>query len=282
MAWESVIYEKFDKVARVTMNRPEVRNAQDTQLLTEVLEAFEAAEVDPEVRVVILTGAGPTFSSGHDLGSPRARAYREAHPRSPGQADGMKYEEDMFLRWCLRVHDFDKPNIAQVQGWAIIGGWMLAGACDLLVCSEDAKFADTAVRWAAPCGEFNRYVYDLGARKAMELVLTGDTLTAQEAYRLGMVTKVVPKEKLEEETMALAQRIATNHPFLLKLAKRTINETLDSMGFRDSLWKALYMHELAHAHFQSAGPVVPREEGERAIEWAKKRDQAFGDQNRGY
>lgn len=280
MNWESVLYEKSDRIAKITMNRPEVLNAQDTQLLTEVLEAFEHANEDDEVRVIILAGAGRSFSSGHDLGSQRARAYQETHPRRPGAEGIMEYEEKYFVDWCLRVHDLPKPTIAQVQGYAIIGGWMLANACDLIVAADNAIFSDRAARWAAPSGEFHTYVYDLGPRKAKELLFTGNYIPATELYRLGMINRLAPPDQLEEETMQLAREVAATDSFLLKLVKRSVNDVLDAMGFRNAVRTQHYLHMMAHAHYRipEVPPVVPREEGQSVREWAKARDAAYESQ----
>jgi enoyl-CoA hydratase len=277
MAWESVLYEVEGPVAKLTMNRPEVLNAQDQQLLGELLEAFDTAAADDNVRVIILAGAGRSFSAGHDLGSPRSRAYQASHPRKPGAQGIMEYEEKYFVDWCMHVRDLPKPTIAQVQGFCIIGGWMIASACDLIVAAEDAVFSDRAARWAAPSGEFNTYVYDLGPRKAKELLFTGDYVSAPELYRLGMLNKVVPAAELESATMAFAQQIARTDGFLLKLVKRSVNEVVDAMGFRSAMRTQHYLHLMTHAHYRipDVPPVVPRAEGMSLKEWAQARDGAY-------
>ena len=183
--WDSVLLTKRDRVATVTMNRPEALNAQDRQLLEELMEAFEQASADDEVRVIILAGAGESFSAGHDLGSKRSRAAAATRPRRPGAQGIMEYEEEMYLEWCLKLRDLPKPTVAQVQGYCIIGGWMIASACDLIVAADDALFTDRAARWAAPSGEFNTYVYDLGARKAKELLFTRGLRPGRGALPLG-------------------------------------------------------------------------------------------------
>ncbi len=277
--WDSVLLTKRDRVATVTMNRPEALNAQDRQLLEELMEAFEQASADDEVRVIILAGAGESFSAGHDLGSKRSRAAAATRPRRPGAQGIMEYEEEMYLEWCLKLRDLPKPTVAQVQGYCIIGGWMIASACDLIVAADDALFTDRAARWAAPSGEFNTYVYDLGARKAKELLFTGDYVPAEELYRLGMVNKVVPRDRLEDETFAYASRIAITDPFLLKLVKRSVNEVVDAMGFRSALRTQHYLHLMTHAHYAIPGTElpVPRLEGETPSEWARRRDALYGE-----
>lgn len=277
MTWEFVLYEKIDGVARITMNRPEARNAQCFTMLRELDEAFKQAAEDDEARVIILAGAGPSFSSGHDLGTERGNQDRAKYITPPGAEGVMKREEDLYFDLTLRLRDNPKPTIAQVQGYASTAGYMLASACDLVIAADDAKFGDLAVRWAAPGVECLMEPWDFGARKAKELLFTGDYMDAQEAWRLGFVNRVVPREKLEEETLGLAQRIALQNPFMLKLAKRVVNEALDIMGQRQALRSAFYAHQLAHAHFREVGEaVVPQ--GKSVREFLQARDEKFARQ----
>lgn len=276
--WDSVLYSVEGPVAKISMNRPEVLNAQDPQLLNEVMEAFDVANADDDVRVIILAGEGRSFSSGHDLGSGRAQEARDKRPGKPGAWGILEREEEIFVDWCMKIRDLGKPTIAQVQGYAIIGGWMLANACDLIVAAKDAKFSDRAARFAAPSGEFNTYVYDFGARKAKEYLFTGDYVTGEELHRLGAINMVVENDELADATMHLAQRIAATDPFMLKLAKRSVNEVQDAMGFRHAMRTQHYLHVMAHAHFRIPGVeslVGGREEGLK--EWLAKRDAKFGD-----
>jgi enoyl-CoA hydratase len=274
--WDSVLYNVDGPIAKISMNRPEVLNAQDTQLLEEVMEAFDEAAADDNVRVIILAGEGRSFSSGHDLG--RARQSQDRKPPKPGAWGILEREEEIFVDWCMKVRDIGKPTIAMVQGYAIIGGWMLANACDLIVAAEDAKFSDRAARFAAPSGEFNTYVYDMGARKAKEMLFTGDYLGAEELHRMGAINKVVPNDQLEEATMELAAKIAQIDPFLLKLVKRSVNEVQDAMGFRHAMRTQHYLHVMAHAHFRIDGVQSPVEGREKGLkEWLANRDAKFGE-----
>lgn len=248
MAFETVLYDKIDKVAKITMNRPEVRNAENQQLSREIQEAFKMAEADEDVRVIILAGAGPDFSSGHDLGTPAARAEMEKNPPQPGLEWGMNMETWRWLEGPLYIRDIPKPTIAQVQGHAIMGGFLLASMCDIIIASEDATFQDMAVRFGVPSVEYFSHPWELGIRKAKEFLFTGDPITAQEAWQAGMVNRVVPREKLEEETMNLAQKIAQNHPFALRLVKMSCNATQDIQGFKPSMLPQFLFHQIGHAH----------------------------------
>ncbi|MBI2832357.1 MAG: enoyl-CoA hydratase [Chloroflexi bacterium] len=276
MVFEKVLYEKLENVARVTMNRPEVRNAQSYQMLRELDQAFKQATEDDEVRVIILAGAGPSFSAGHDLGSPEAlEENRRFRAEQCSTVDGrLKYETEMFYDMCLRWREIPKPTIAQVQGYALMAGMMLACTCDLIIAAENAKFADMGTRWLVPSVEYFSHPWEFGLRKTKEMLFTGDFIDAQEAHRLGMVNRVVPLEKLEEETMNLAKRITLNDPFLLKLCKMTVNACQDAQGFRQTLAAAMPLHQLGHAYYyQKHGPYVPVDGS--AKDFFEKRDARF-------
>ncbi|MFC1864942.1 enoyl-CoA hydratase-related protein, partial [Chloroflexota bacterium] len=139
MAFEAIIYEKIDHIAKITMNRPEVRNAENRQMSKEIAEAFSLAEEDSEVRVIILAGAGPSFSAGHDMGSQAAIAEREnSPPLQVGSFEHYLLEESRWIKPWSHIRDMDKPTIAQVQGYCIMGGLMLATMCDLIIAADDA------------------------------------------------------------------------------------------------------------------------------------------------
>ncbi|HKA05095.1 MAG TPA: enoyl-CoA hydratase, partial [Acidimicrobiales bacterium] len=198
--YKFVTYEKLDegRVARILLNRPETRNAQSRGLLVELNDAFLKAEADDDVRVVILGGVGPSFSSGHDLGSKEAiadRAERAERDPSvgeggtlPGRESAWRYEWHHFFQNTLRWRNLRKFTVAQVQGKCYAGGLMLAWACDLIVAAEDAEFAEVVGTRLGMCGlEYFAHPWEFGPRKAKELLVTGDSITAEEAHRLGMV-----------------------------------------------------------------------------------------------
>ena len=259
MVFETVTYEKIDKVARVTMNRPEVRNAETKQMNREMFEAFAMAEKDDDIRVIILAGAGKSFSAGHDMGSPAAIAEREAGPRhKAGSYEHYLAEEDRWIWKMLGLRDMAKPMIAQVQGYCIMGGCMVATMCDLIVASEDAQFSERASRQGGASTEYFTYVWELGYRKAKEYLMTGDFFDAREAYRLGMVNKVVPLEKLQEETLDLANRIAMQGASSLKYIKQAVNFIQDNQGFREGIRYFFNLHQLTHAQRTLMGPDSPQ------------------------
>jgi enoyl-CoA hydratase len=257
MDFKTILYEKIDKVAKITMNRPQVRNAESYLMSHELLEAFKMAESDDDIRVVILAGAGKDFSAGHDLGTKEAVAAGDKEPPELNIEECLKMETERWLENPMYVRDLDKPTIAMVQGHVIIGGLILMSMCDLIIASEDATFQDMSVRFGAPAAEFYFHPWDLGIRKTKEFLFTGDPIDAQEAYRLGWLNRVVPRENLEEETMRLANRIALGHPFTLKTIKMAANMTQDIQGYKLSMIPQFWLHNLTHAHFRADPNYVP-------------------------
>lgn len=240
-------------VARIVLSRPQSRNAQDKQLLYELNEALDAAAHDPAVKVVILAADGPHFSSGHDLRDASQMAEFERVTTwggfdEPGVEGYFAQEQELYLGLCWRWRDLPKPTIAQVHGRVIAAGLMLVWPCDLIVASEEAEFSDPVVALGANGVEYFAHPFELGARKAKQMLFTGAAVSAQEAHRLGMVNEVVPREQLEDYTLALAQRIARRPGFALRLAKLTVNQSLDIQGLRATVEAAFGYHHLGHAH----------------------------------
>jgi enoyl-CoA hydratase len=253
-----------DRVARITLARPEVRNAQDYRLLHELDLAFQKAVLDDEIRVIVLAADGPHFSSGHDLSGAMNAA--DFEPRCmtggyglPGQEGGMANEEEMYLGMCLRWRDVPKPTIVQVQGKVIAGGLMLVWPMDIVIASEDATFSDPTVAFAVNGHEYHTHLWELGARKAKEMLFRGHALTAAECESLGMVNHVVPREDLETFTLEMASEIAQRPSFGLKLAKMSVNGGLDAQGQRDAIRHAFALHQAGHANARAVFgfPVDP-------------------------
>jgi enoyl-CoA hydratase len=256
-------YETLDDgvIARITLDRPRTRNAQNRGLLVELGEAFAQAEADDTVRVVILRGAGPLFSSGHDMGSREAAAERQPGPdQHPsfttnggtrlGTESRMLQEWHYFFDNTRRWRNLRKITIAQVQGTVYAAGLMLMWACDLIVAAEGAQFADVVGTRLGMCGvEYFAHPWEFGPRKAKELLLTGDSIDADEAYRLGMVSKVFPPDDLEEQTLAFARRIARTTTVAALLIKESVNQSVDNMGFYNALNACFSLHQINHAHW---------------------------------
>ncbi len=244
-------------VARLVLNRPESRNAQDTILLYALNTAFDQAARDDAIKVIILSAAGPHFSSGHDLREQGSITDQMAGHDPVGTwcgfgcagAEGrMAREKEVYLGLSERWRNIPKPTIAQVQGKCIAGGLMLAWPCDLIVAADDAAFCDNTVGMGVAGVEYFAHPWELGPRKAKELLFTADWLTAQDAKALGMVNHVVPASELATFTLDLATRIASKPMFALKLAKEAVNAAEDAQGRVSAMQTAFALHQLAHSH----------------------------------
>ncbi|MEU9690018.1 enoyl-CoA hydratase [Amycolatopsis japonica] len=253
----TVEYERRGPVAVVTMNRPEYRNAQNSAMTYALDAAFTRAVDDPEVKVIVLAGAGKHFSAGHDIGTPERDVdvsfERKAvlwwdHVGAEGGDQRFARESEVYLGMCRRWREIPKPAIASVQGACIAGALMLAWVCDMIVASDDAFFADPVVRMGIPGVEYFAHPWVLGPRAAKEVLFTGERFTAQQAKEWGMLNRVVPRADLETETMALAEKIAVMPRMGLALAKKAVNQAEDLMGLRSGMDSVFGLHHFAHAH----------------------------------
>ena len=271
MAYENIIYEKADGIGRITLNRPEKLNALSKALLADFDDALKSAGQDPEVHVVVIRGAGRAFCAGYDLVQNTAAAAARGTTYS---MDIFNDEERNIQRW-FTMWNLSKPIIGQVHGYCLAGGNEMAMMCDLIVASEDAQFGYPIIRATGTPPTF-MWPYLIGLRKAKEYMLTGDSIPAPEAEKLGLINKCVPKDKLEEEVNALAGRICTVPPDLVKLIKKGTNMCFEIMGLKEAVENGFHMHIVAHF----TQPVLEfskriREDGlKSALEW---RDSPFGD-----
>lgn len=256
-SYSTLLQAQDGAVRTITTNRPEVLNAQSRILLEELDDAFAAAVDDSTVKVIILAGAGKHFSAGHDLGSPQEMEDQKKTPLEPGFKGEYRRLWERFFENTMRWRDLPKPTIAQVHGYCIMGGLMIASACDIIIASEDAQFADRAVKWGGSHVQYFSMPWELGPRKTKEYLFTGDFIGAREAERLGLVNRVVPREKLEAETMAFAQRVAERDPYALKLAKASVNETQDAQGWRQAMENAFKNYMLTIPHRIEMGTYGP-------------------------
>lgn len=257
MSEPRVRYEEPEPgIARVVLSRPDKKNAQDKRMLYELTDAFDRATLDDDVKVIVLAADGTDFSSGHDLGKTAFMGdpFRPIHAQGGFTAKGAEgiyaVEQEVFVELCWRWRNIPKPTIAQVHGRVIAGGLMLVWPCDLVVASDDATFSDPVVALGVNGVEYFVHAWELGARKAKELLFTGASITADEAKLLGMVNQVVPREELEATTLALAGRIALRPMMGLKLAKLSVNQSIDAQGQRAATESAFSLHQLGHSHNQ--------------------------------
>jgi enoyl-CoA hydratase len=237
----NVLYERVEKVARITMNRPKYRNAQSRKLLEELDAAFAEAMADPDVRVVVLFGAGEHWSSGHDIGTPEEVADQRARPYPPGLAGTHQRSWDWNVENTMRWRDLPKPTLAAVQGLCIWGGWMVAAAMDLIMASDDARFVPGLVQYQST-------PWDIGLRRAKDLLWENGLIDATQAHELGFVCEVVPRAELDKRAMAKAARIARMKPMAAQMIKRQINDAQDSMGFRAAIAAGHSSYLLGHLH----------------------------------
>jgi enoyl-CoA hydratase len=222
-----VLVEDLGPVRRLTMNRPSALNALDHDLVNGLSDAIRAAGNDDAVSVVILRGAGRAFCSGYDLNEDAAE----------GELDARHWHRSLTasLEKMLEFTDCPKPTIAQVHSYCLAGGVDLMLACDLAVAADDAKFGYVDIRFGS--GVVSMFLpWVVGVRKAKELLFTGeDRVSAEEAFRIGLVNRVVPRDDLDDATLALAGEIAKNEPFVVQTAKRAANRAWDVAGFRAAM-----------------------------------------------
>jgi len=225
MSYQNVIVERQDHIGGITLNRPDALNTLTTQLVKDINDALLELEADSDVRVIIIKGAGRAFCAGADIREFPDKSVTAMEMRSHASLD-------QFLK---TITEITKPVIAQVHGHATAGGCGLVAACDLVVASDDTRFGTTAINvglfCTTPSAALSRCV---GRKKSLEMLLTGDLIDAQEAYRVGLVNKVVPKDELEQATMELAQKIASKSPTAIQIGKRAFY-TMSDMEYNKAL-----------------------------------------------
>jgi len=252
---EPVLYRVEAATAWITMNRPQYNNAQNSQMTYALDAAFRRAVDDDAVKLIVLAGSGKHFSAGHDIGTPGRDLHKSfdrvhllpEHVNKPGAELLYTREQEVYLGMCRRWRDISKPTIAMVQGACIAGGLMLAWVCDLIVASDDAFFQDPVQRMGIPGVEYFAHAFELPPRVAKEFILLGDRMSAQRAYELGMVNRVVPRDKLESEVRAIAENLSAKGRLGLWLTKQAINHVEELRGKRTAMDAVFHMHHFAHA-----------------------------------
>jgi len=217
-----------EHVARITLDRPDKRNAISTPMRAELLRALEAHDLDDAVRVTVIRGGGDCFSAGYDLGG-ELMAEPPFHTARGDGAWSRQVSETWFRFW-----DLAKPVIAQVHGYAIAGATELAQACDLVCVAEDARIGYPVVRVASP-PDWQYHMPLLGVRRAMEIILTGDDLTGVEAAAIGWANKAFPAADLDAAVLDVAERVASVESDLAQINKRLIHRQAEVMGVRAAI-----------------------------------------------
>jgi enoyl-CoA hydratase len=226
-------------VRRLTLNRPEKRNALSNELRSEIFAALEAADCDESVRVTIIRGAGACFSAGYDLSAEGAR--QKLPFQSPAGAGQWARH---VVEGCFRVWDLAKPMIAQVHGWCLAGGSELATSCDLVYVAADAQIGYPPVRMMSPPdNQFHAWL--CGLRPAMEMMLTGDAISGAEAVRVGFANRAFAPERLEEEVLTIAERVAKIPTDVQQMNKRSVHRAMELMGLRAAIRAGTEIQALA-------------------------------------
>lgn len=253
-------------VRRLTLNRPQKRNALSNELRGEIFKALEAGDSDPDIRVMVIRGAGSCFSSGYDL------AYLGPTPFHASGGPGWWARH--VVEGCFRVWDLAKPVIAQVHGWCLAGGSELAVACDLVYVAEDAQIGYPPVRTISP-PDNHYHAWLMGMRAAMEQMLTGDAIDGLEAVRLGFANRAYPAADLEEQVLAMASRIAKVDPELAQINKRMVHRQMEAMGMRAGLRAGTELQALGQTTDASREYMLKMREDVRTA--LQVRDEPFED-----
>ncbi len=255
MEYKQIIYQP-GKIARLILNRPRYLNAQSTVMREEMTDAFDRAMADDKVGVIILSGAGKSFSAGHDIGTAEELADQQVRNETRDRLGRYKRMRRTCLEYCLRWRNLPKPTIAMVHGYCIFGGWMIASSMDILFAAEDALFLPAHFQYFTP-------PWEIGPKKAKEILFEHRFMTAWEACELGYVNRVYPPEKLEQETLAYAERVADNwfrDPFRVRTTKFSINHMQDTMGFTTAL-EAAYQSYCVMVGLEERKVASPKEGG---------------------
>ena len=256
------------KVRRLTLNRPEKRNALNDALRGALFEALRAGDTDPGVSVMIVRGNGSCFSAGYDLGSPNTPVERSIAP-----ADGW-WSRHVVNNW-FEMWDMATPIIAQVHGYCLAGGTELATACDLVYVADDAQIGYPPVRLMSP-PDMQWQTWLLGLRRGMEALLTGDSISGTEAAALGFANRSHPIDELEDAVLAIAARVAQVPTDLLALNKRAAHRAMEAMGIRDGMRATADIQ--AMGFHQRSSREYMRSFAEKGVAAAlSDRDRAFGD-----
>lgn len=258
-------------VRRLTLNRPEKRNALNNELRGAILDALKAADGDPAVRVSILRGAGLAFSSGYDLSADNTVDQPYYSPGGPGQ-----WARHVVDGW-FTIWDLAKPVIAQVHGYCLAGGSELAACCDLVYVAEDARIGYPPTRlMSPPDNQFHPWL--MGMRAAMEMFLTGDAISGTEAAAKGFANRAVAAAELENTVLTVAERIALVPTELTQINKRSVHRAMEIMGLRAAIRAGTELQALAFSTAASqAYRAQFKRDGRSVRDLLSQRDAAFGD-----
>lgn len=273
--FEHILYEVDQGRARITLNRPDKRNALSIELVEELRDALWEADDNKAVHCVIIKGQGPAFCAGYDLTAPRKRSDDPVERRRGAGIDDDAWNIERFQRSLRTLSEMHKPSIAQIHGHCLAGGTDLALYCDILICADNANIGYSALRnmGAAPN---QMWLYHCGPQWTKRLLLTGDTLSGEDAAKIGLVLKSVPEDLLEQEVEGLADRLSWIDPEMLSANKRIINVGMELMGAQTL--QRLAAENDARAHTTKAARSVFKQIANEGLGPAlRDRDAPFGD-----
>ena len=258
-------------VRRITLNRPEKRNALNNRLRGEIFATLEAHDRDPEVKLTIIRGAGAAFSSGYDLSA--NNTLEQPYHTAGGLGQWARH----VVEGWFRVWDLAKPVIAQVHGYCLAGGTELATACDLVYVADDAQIGYPPVRLMSP-PDMQFHPWMMGMRQAMKSMLTGDALSGREAAEKGWATRAFPVARLEAEVLAVAERVAKLPTELAAINKRSVHRAMEAMGMRAAIRAGTELQALAFQTEPSKAYMTRfRRDGASVSSLLSERDAAFRD-----
>ncbi|QJB68811.1 enoyl-CoA hydratase [Parasphingorhabdus halotolerans] len=278
---EPILYEAKDGIAWITLNRPEFHNVQNSQMTYALDDAFMKAVDDDAVKCIVLKSDAKHFSAGHDIGSP-GRDFHSSfdrrlmwydHANKAGAEKAYIREQEVYLGMCKRWRNIPKPTIAQVHKGCIAGGLMLAWVCDLIIASDDAFFQDPVLQMGFPGLEYFAHTFELNTRIAKEFLFLGERMSAERAYQMGMLNRVVPREQLADEVLKVATRIAEQPRLALQLAKQACNHMDTLAGKEAGIDASFGYHHFAHANNQlTKGDYIAGFDGKKMAEKNKAQE----------
>lgn len=268
-----LVDEPSEFVRRITLNRPEKRNALNHTLRRELMETLQANDDDPDVRVTVVRGAGSCFSAGYELGDGN-EGVDMPHFTPGGEGHWPRHVTETWMS----IWDLAKPVIAQVHGYCLAGGSELATGCDLVYVADDAKMGYPAVRFGVPDMQFHAWF--LGPRAAMEMMVTGDHISGEESVRLGWANRSFPEDRLDDEVLEIARRIALIPSDIVQLNKRTVHRAMDTMGLRTSIRNGTELCSLG-IHQETFTRFIDGMHRDGLTQALSERDEPFGDYRTG-
>ncbi len=268
--YKSIIVDlPAEKISRITLNRPKQRNSLSANLRSELFQTLEENDMNPEISVTIIRGSGKAFSAGYDL----KRSGEESDPYYT--AGGLGYWPRHVVEGCFKIWDLAKPVIAQVHGYCLAGGTELAQSCDLVYVAEDATIGYPVVRNISP-PDNQFFPWIVGMRKAMELMLTGNSISGKEAADCGFANSAFPPDILEEKTLEIAKNVAEVPQDVQQFNKRAIHRQMELMGIRAALKAGTEVQQLS-MHTKSARDFFKKVSEDGLTEALSERDSKYGD-----